>query len=275
MSRLATRMHALRAAGHKALATFITAGDPDREATVPALHALVAGGADILELGIPFSDPEAEGPTIQASSERGLASGMTLRGCLDMVRTFRQEDSATPIVLMGYLNSVMAMGFATFAAAAADAGVDGLIMVNLPPEEAGELKSELDSHGIDLIFLVAPTTTPERAKMILSHSSGFVYYVSLKGITGAGHLVADSVADKVAALRSAGSLPVLVGFGIKDAATARIVARHADGVVVGSAIVDTMAGHADPESRLRALKAQVGALRKALDADVTESARHD
>ena len=267
MSRLTPRLKTLRDSGRKALTTFITAGDPDLDATVPALHALVAGGADILELGIPFSDPEAEGPTIQASSERGLANGMTLRGCLAMVRQFREQDTTTPLVLMGYLNSVMAMGFARFAAAAAEAGVDGLIMVNLPPEEAGELKSELTANAIDLIFLVAPTTTPDRAKMILSEASGFLYYVSLKGITGAGNLVADSVASRVTELRSAGSLPVLVGFGIKDAAMACAVARHADGVVVGSAIVDTMARQPDPATRLTALHSQVSAIRTALDAE--------
>lgn len=265
MSRLTGTLQTLRDSGRKALTTFITAGDPDIAATVPALHALVAGGADILELGIPFSDPEAEGPTIQASSERGLANGMTLRGCLKLVADFRKKDAKTPLVLMGYLNSVMAMGFAAFAGAAAEAGVDGLILVNLPPEEAQDLKSELALRNIDLIFLVAPTTTTARARMIVSRASGFVYYVSLKGITGASHLIADSVASKVGELRAASDLPVLVGFGIKDGKTAQAVARHADGVVVGSALVDTMSREQDPATRLQALTAQVAAIRSALD----------
>ncbi|MCB1683691.1 MAG: tryptophan synthase subunit alpha [Pseudomonadales bacterium] len=266
MSRLTGCLQTLRSSGRKALATFITAGDPDSAATVPALHALVAGGADILELGIPFSDPEAEGPTIQASSERGLASGMTLRGCLKLVAGFREKDAETPVILMGYLNSVMAMGFAAFAGAAAQAGVDGLILVNLPPEEAEELKGELAPHGIDLIFLVAPTTTTERARMIASHASGFIYYVSLKGTTGAGHLIAESVAAKVSELRAASPLPVLVGFGIKDGETASAVARHADGVVVGSALVNTMACQQNSTLRLQELTAQVASIRTALDA---------
>lgn len=266
MSRLSGALQMLRSSDRKALTTFITAGDPDIAATVPALHALVAGGADILELGVPFSDPEAEGPTIQASSERGLANGMTLRGCLKLVASFREKDARTPVVLMGYLNSVMAMGFAAFAEAAADAGVDGLILVNLPPEEAAELKTELAQRDIDLIFLVAPTTTTTRARMIVSQASGFVYYVSLKGITGASHLIADSVAEKVGELRAASPLPVLVGFGIKDGETARAVARHADGVVIGSALVSTMARQPDPALRLKELTAQVASIRSALDA---------
>ena len=165
MSRLADRFAALKAEGRTALTTFITAGDPTHAATVPALHALVAGGADVLELGVPFSDPEAEGPAIQASSERGLRNGTTLAMCLDMVREFRKEDPTTPVVLMGYLNSVLAMGERTFATAAGEAGVDGLIMVNLPPEEADVLRPALREQGIDLIFLVAPTTTEARLRI--------------------------------------------------------------------------------------------------------------
>lgn len=265
-SRLDRRLAELRGAGRKALVSFITAGDPVPEATVPALHALVRGGADVLELGVPFSDPEAEGPAIQASSERGLRQGVTLRRCLDMVRAFRAEDAETPVVLMGYLNSVLAMGCSEFARAAGDAGVDGLIMVNLPPEEAGELRPELDRYGIRLIYLVAPTTTEARARMIVQQASGFVYYVSLKGITGADHIDAAAVGDRLTWLRSMTDLPVLVGFGIKDADAARAVARFADGVVVGSALVNTMAacaGH--PEAIPERLESQVGDLRRGLD----------
>jgi len=266
VSRLATRLEALRARGRKALVTFITAGDPRRDATIPALHALVRGGADVLELGIPFSDPEAEGPVIQLASERGLAAGMTLRGCLELVEAFRRDDPDTPVILMGYLNSVLAMGCARFATAAAAAGVDGLIMVNLPPEEAQELKAALDSSGISLIFLVSPTTTDTRARMILEHASGFVYYVSLTGITGSGNLDHASAGARLRWLRSLTSLPVMAGFGIKDPETARAMAADADGVVVGSALVATVAAAgAEPETIPARLEAQVGAIRAALD----------
>lgn len=264
--RLDQRLTALRRAERKALVTFVTAGDPTPAATVPALHALVRGGADVLELGIPFSDPEAEGPAIQASSERGLAQGMTLRGCLDIVTEFRASDPDTPVVLMGYLNSVLAMGEEPFAAAAAEAGVDGLIMVNLPPEEAGSLESALRRHDIRLIFLVAPTTTEARARMILEHASGFVYYVSLKGITGADHLDAAAVGEKLTWLRGLTTLPVMVGFGIKDGASARTVGARADGVVVGSALVRTMADGAGGAQVIpERLEAQAREIRRALD----------
>ncbi len=266
MNRLDDRLASLRRAQRKALVTFITAGDPTPEVTVPALHALVSGGADVVELGIPFSDPEAEGPTIQAASERGLAQGTTLRRVLRLVHAFREQDTDTPVVLMGYLNSVLAMGCENFARAAADAGVDGLIMVNLPPEEAAELKGHLDQCGIHLIFLVAPTTTEARARMIVEHASGFVYYVSLKGITGAAHMDFADVAGKLKWLRSLTGLPLLVGFGIKDGAGARAASSFADGVVVGSAVVNTMARLMnEPAAIPEALLAQVQEIRQALD----------
>lgn len=264
--RLDERLARLKGAGRKALVTFVTAGDPNPAATVPALHALVRGGADVLELGVPFSDPEAEGPTIQASSERGLAQGMTLRGCLDLVREFRADDGETPVVLMGYLNSVLAMGIESFSRGAGEAGVDGLIMVNLPPEEAGALKRALDGQGIRLIYLVAPTTTAARARLILDQAAGFVYYVSLKGITGADHLDTAAVDEKLEWLRGLTDLPVMVGFGIKDGASARAVSRRADGAVVGSALVATMAACAsEPDEIPVRLEAQARELREALD----------
>lgn len=264
--RLDARLARRRESGRKALVTFITAGDPVPAATVPALHALVRGGADVLELGVPFSDPEAEGPAIQASSERSLKQGTTLRRCLEMVEAFRADDADTPVVLMGYLNSVLTMGVDVFARAAGDAGVDGLILVNLPPEEAGPLKRALAAQGIRLIFLVAPTTTEARAQLILEHAAGFVYYVSLKGITGADHLDAAAVGDKVRWLRGLTRLPVMVGFGIKDGPSARAVGRHADGVVVGSVLVTAMAGCArTPEAIPARLEAHAGELRSALD----------
>ena len=195
-TRISRRLQACREANRTAFVSFVTAADPGPEYTVPALHGLVAGGVDILELGIPFSDPEAEGPAIQAANERALAQGITLAQVLEMVAEFRRKDADTPVVLMGYLNSVLAME--NFAQRAAEAGVDGLIMVNLPPEEGDRLQQQLADHQIDLIYLLAPTTTDERAQQIAAKASGFIYYVSLKGITGASHLQTDEVAERFA-----------------------------------------------------------------------------
>ncbi len=264
MSRIATRLATLKPR-HKALSAFITAGDPFPEATVPAMRALVRGGADIIELGVPFSDPEADGPSIQAASERALANGTTLADVLAMTADFRVEDRDTPVVLMGYLNLFLKMGYGAFCTRAAAAGVDGIIVVNMPPEEAAEFKIELDAHGMDLILLLAPTTTPPRAAYIAGCASGFVYYVSYKGVTGAQRLDADAVGERLAALRpQLGGQPVLVGFGIKDGASAVRIAPHADGVVVGSALVDTMASTA-AEAIPRRLEAQVREIRNALN----------
>lgn len=242
MSRLDKRFASLAADGRKALNTYIVAGDPVPEATVPAMHALVRGGADLIELGVPFSDPEAEGPTIQAGIERALAHGVTLGDVMNMMSAFRRDDADTPVVLMGYLNPFLRMGYETFCSRAADAGVDGIIVVNLPPEEAGTLRSALRAGDMDLVLLVAPTTTPERAAYIAGQGSGFLYYVSYKGVTGARRAEAAAVAERLKGLRAvAGRLPVLVGFGIKDGASAAAIAPHAEGVVVGSALVETMA----------------------------------
>lgn len=267
MSRLSTRLDALRHDRRKALVAFITAGDPAPRSTVPALRALVSAGADVLELGVPFSDPEAEGPAIQASSERALAQGVRLFDVLEMTREFRAGDDATPVILMGYLNSIERMGYTTFAACARDAGVDGVILVNLPPEESAALGAALSAAGVDLIFLVAPTTTEARARLITAAASGFVYYVSLKGVTGADHIAVDSVVDKVKALRRATQLPILVGFGIKDGPAAYAVTRHADGVVVGSALVSTMGNLAGEPDRIpSALMKKLAEFRTAIDA---------
>ncbi|MEN9808049.1 MAG: hypothetical protein RL756_2569 [Pseudomonadota bacterium] len=266
MNRLETRLETLREAGRKALVTFITAGDPGPATTVPALHALVEGGADVLEVGIPFSDPEAEGPVIQAAAERGLASGTTLRKVLDLVADFRRTDDLTPVVLMGYLNSILAMGSEAFAQRAQHAGVDGLIMVNLPPEEAEELRFFLDKASISLILLVAPTTTEDRARYITSQAAGFVYYVSLKGTTGSASLDPVAAGARLRWLRELTPLPVMCGFGIRDAASARAMAAHADGVVVGSALVATIAAlGTQPENIPEALRSQVAAIRSGLD----------
>lgn len=264
--RLAATLSALRAAGRKALNTYIAAGDPTQQATVPAMRALVAGGADIIELGVPFSDPEADGPAIQAASERALANGVALTDVLALVAEFRKVDAATPVVLMGYLNVFLKMGIARFCRSAALAGVDGVIVVNMPPEEAGEFKAQLMAEGLDLVLLLAPTTTASRAAAIAAQASGFLYYVSYKGVTGAGHLDADAIGARLAQLRPGlRDLPLLVGFGIKDGATAAQVAQHADGVVVGSALVETMGSARTAEIPAR-LTAQVEEIRRALDA---------
>lgn len=267
MTRIADRLDALRAETRTALVPFITAGDPKLEVTVPALQALVRGGADIVEIGIPFSDPEADGPAIQAASERALANHVRLADVLDLVAEFRGTDATTPVILMGYVNSVLRMGVREFAERAAVAGVDGLIMVNLPPEEAGEFKRELETRNMDLIFLIAPTTTDERIALIERMASGFIYYVSLKGTTGANHISIDSVAENVARVRRHSQLPLLVGFGIKDGATAKAVAEHADGVVIGAALVDRMGELAGtPDAIPEALYERLSAIREALDA---------
>ena len=251
MSRLSATFDRLRAGGRKALIPYVTAGDPTPACTVPLMHALVAAGADVIELGVPFSDPMADGPIIQAACERALAHGTRLRDVLDMVREFRDEDAHTPVVLMGYLNPIEVMGYAQFASAAAGAGVDGVLTVDLPPEEGGELMRALRAHELDAIFLIAPTTTPARIAKIAAVSGGFIYYVSIKGVTGAQALEVDEVARKLAQVRRLTRLPIGVGFGIRDGATAARVAEVADAVVVGSALVARVGALADqPVERL-------------------------
>lgn len=264
MSRLPRRFAKLGRESKKAFVSFITAGDPDLAATVPALHALVRGGVDVLELGVPFSDPEADGPVIQAASERALANGVSLSDVLGSVEAFRRDDDETPIVLMGYLNSIVAMGFQAFCERASAAGVDGMIVVNLPHEEAAGLRAHFVAHDIDLIFLVAPSTTPVRIAEITAVASGFIYYVSFKGTTGASHLALDSVQERLDLLKPQTDLPVVVGFGIKDGATAAAVAAIADGIVVGSALVNTMATDVRDTIDAR-LEAQARDIRAALD----------
>ncbi len=237
MSRIAKRFAALRAGGRRALVPFVTAGDPSPEVTVPLLHALVEAGADLLELGVPFSDPMADGPVIQRASERALRHHVSLRRVLEMAREFRRNDAQTPLVLMGYLNPFESMGYDTFATAAREAGVDGVLTVDLPPEEAAEFVRALRANDLDPIFLVAPTTDTERIRRICEQASGFVYYVSLKGVTGAATLDAETVGERVAAIKAATDLPVGVGFGIRDAESAARIAAVSDAVVVGSALV--------------------------------------
>jgi len=237
MSRIATRFSALKQNKRKALIPYITAGDPQPGITVGLMHAMVKAGADILELGVPFSDPMAEGPVIQRAMERALEHHVSLRDVLAMVVEFRHNDRDTPVLLMGYLNPIEVMGYALFAREAANAGVDGVLIVDLPPEEADELLVELNKTGLDIVFLVSPTTDEQRIQKIAKVSSGFIYYVSLKGVTGAGHLDTNEVADRVNRIKAHSKLPVGVGFGIKDAASAARVAQVADAVVVGSALV--------------------------------------
>jgi len=268
MSRLSATFCTLSRNNRTALTTFITAGDPTLDISVDALHALVEGGADILELGIPFSDPEAEGPVIQAASERSLAHNTSLNNVLDMVREFRSSNEDTPLVLMGYLNSIGNMGYEAFAVEAGKAGVDGLIMVNLPPEEAEELRVCLLNVNVDLIFLVAPTSTDERIALIAGASTGFIYYVSLKGTTGAAHLDTDSVQANIERIRDCSSLPIQVGFGIRDPKSARSIAAVADGVVVGSALVSIMGeAGASKSTILDGLKTKTAQLSAALVPD--------
>lgn len=266
MSRIEARFAALRSAGRKALIPYITAGDPQPSTTVPMMHALVASGADIIELGVPFSDPMADGPVIQAACERALAHHVSLRHVLGMVKEFRAKDPNTPVVLMGYLNPVEVMGYGAFAKAASEAGVDGVLTVDLPPEEGSALVDALRAERLDAVFLLAPTSTEERMARICGAASGFVYYVSLKGVTGASTLDPAQVAAKVSTIRGKTSLPIGVGFGIKDAESAAKVARVADAVVVGSAVVDKFARHADDPARIeKEVRELLVAMRRAMD----------
>ena len=237
MSRIETVFNKLKQYNRKALIPFFTAGDPSPQVTVSLLHALAEAGADVIELGVPFSDPMADGPTIQRSSERALKHGVTLSDVLDMVAAFRSKDVNTPIVLMGYGNPIEAMGWETFAKRCAEVGVDGVLTVDFPPEESHEAFAHLDKHGIDPIFLLAPTSSDVRVERVAKQARGYVYYVSLKGVTGAGNLDLSAIAEKIPYLRQRIKLPIGVGFGIRDATTALAVAKLCDGLVVGSRIV--------------------------------------
>ncbi|HTN34368.1 MAG TPA: tryptophan synthase subunit alpha [Marinobacter sp.] len=266
MSRIEGVLKTLKGQGRKALIPFITAGDPHPDVTVDLMHIMVDAGVDIIELGVPFSDPMADGPVIQLACERALRHGTSLRRVIGMVKEFRKTNNVTPVVLMGYLNPMVAMGYEAFADAAADAGIDGILTVDLPPEEAGDIAPLFSSRNIDPIFLLAPTTTEDRIRAISEHSSGYVYYVSFKGVTGAAKINVDEVAAKVARIHELTALPVGVGFGIRDAETAAAVGRVSDGVIVGSVLVDTIARHqADPEQLKRALVDVLQPMREALD----------
>ena len=259
MSRITTAFQKLN--GRKALIPYITAGDPNLETTLETMHEMAANGADIIELGIPFSDPMADGPVIQRAAERALANGASLKNVLETVRRFRERDNDTPVVLMGYLNPIHKMGNAEFARAAAEAGV---LTVDNPVETISPRQQELQKHGLDAIFLVAPTTSEERMAEIGRLASGFVYYVSLKGVTGSAQLNTDEVAAKIAVLRRHISLPIGVGFGISDAESARKIGAAADAVIVGSRIVKEIENNAGSEAK--AVGALVKSLKQAVEA---------
>lgn len=267
MSRIAKRFAETRARGRAALIPYVTAGDPAPDVTVALMHDLVAAGADLLELGVPFSDPMADGPVIQLACERALAHGTSLRDVLAMVGAFRERDRETPVVLMGYLNPVERMGAEAFAEAAGAAGVDGVLMVDLPPEESDELIGVLARVGIDPIFLVAPTTSSRRLESVTAAARGFIYYVSLKGVTGSQTLDPAELGARLRDIRALTKLPLGVGFGIRDAETAAEVARVADAVVVGSAIVRLVEQFPEAPDRFRAAASDlVREMRTAMDA---------
>jgi tryptophan synthase alpha chain len=264
MSRIQGRFQALARDRRKALIPYITAGDPHPALTVPLMRALVEAGADILELGVPFSDPMADGPVIQRAGERALKHGVTLSKVLQLVVDFRKSDNATPVVLMGYANPIEAMGVEKFIAAAKAADVDGVIVVDYPPEECEPFAAAAKKHGIDPVFLLAPTSTGKRIEQVARVGSGYLYYVSLRGITGASHIDLGDVATRIPQIRAATKLPIGVGFGIRDAESARKVAQVADAVVIGSRIIQEIEAAGADEAVAR-VKQLVIPIRKALD----------
>ncbi len=253
-------------ANRKLLVPYITAGDPSLDITLDLMHTLVKAGADVIELGIPFSDPMADGPVIQAACERALKNNVTLVQVMETVKRFRQTNTETAVVLMGYMNPVEILGYKKFAELASDAGVDGALTVDLPPEEAGELVEELNAKGIDSIFLLSPTTPDARVKQVCEIGSGYIYYVSLKGVTGAANIDTAEVAGKVSHIKSFADIPVAVGFGIRDAASAAAISESADAVVVGSVLVSLVGEHGDnPELLHEKMFETVNGMRVAMD----------
>ena len=264
MSRLAATFAGLAQQGRKALIPFITAGYPAPGLTVPVMHALAKAGADVIELGVPFSDPMADGPVIQRSSERALKHGVSLRDVLAAIAEFRKTDRVTPVVIFGYANPIEAMGLERFADAAKQSDADGVLVVDYPPEEAQPLVSLLDARGIDTIFLLSPTTTDERLAQVARLGRGYLYYVSLRGVTGAGNINLADVAARVKHVRGFAKLPVGVGFGIRDAATASAIAAISDAVVVGSALIQAME-KARPDNVTAEVTRFITPIREALD----------
>jgi len=265
MSRIAGTFEKLKSADKKALIPFVTAGDPNPQMTAPIMRALVEAGSDIIELGVPFSDPMADGPTIQRSSERALVHGVGLSDVFGFVAEFRESDKETPVVLMGYANPIEAMGYENFASQAQAAGVDGVLVVDYPPEESGDLTRQLKKRAIDSIFLLAPTTPEARMDTVARVASGYVYYVALKGVTGASHIDMQEVAKKLPQIRAHVKLPIGVGFGIRDGETARAVAELSDAVVIGSRLVEEIE-QAQPESVIADVSELIRDIRQAMDA---------
>ncbi|AHX13811.1 tryptophan synthase alpha chain [Dyella jiangningensis] len=265
MSRIDRRFEQLKSAGRTGLIPFVTAGDPSPQHAVALMHALVDAGADVIELGVPFSDPMADGPVIQHASERAIAKGVGLADVLGWVARFRQRDADTPIVLMGYLNPIEIHGYVGFAQEAVQAGVDGVLIVDCPLEEAAVLKPLKDA-GLQQILLAAPTTAPSRMVQLCGSAEGFLYYVSFAGITGAARLSTDDIAARVADIRAKSKAPVAVGFGVRDAQSAKAIAGFADAVVIGSALVERLAGAEDVEDIVARAKGFLAPIRQALDA---------
>lgn len=266
MSRLAATFEALAQSGRKALVPFITAGDPSPDFTLPMMHAMVEAGVDVIELGVPFSDPMADGPVIQRASERALEHKMSLRRTLAIAMEFRKTNRHTPVVLMGYVNPIEAMGYEDFANAAQRADIDGVLTVDLPPEEAEECAALLKARDIDPIFLLAPNSGNERIKKMDAVGSGYLYYVSLKGVTGAGHLNTADVETKLKQIRANTRLPIAIGFGVKDAQTAKAVADLGDGAVIGSALISKIEANLDdPERAKKEIVELLASMRQAMD----------
>jgi tryptophan synthase alpha chain len=272
MMRIDATFARLRAVGRTAVIPYVTSGDPSKDATVPIMHALVAAGADVIALGVPFSDPMADGPVIQRATERAIRQGVGLKQTLQFVAEFRRHDADTPVVLMGYANPIEHMGREAFARAASAAGVDGVLVVDYPPEECEDFAAAMKAAAIDPIFLLAPTSTEERIARVAKVASGYLYYVSLKGITGAGHIDVDAVAARIPLIKKLAQVPVGVGFGIRDAASAQAVARVADAVVVGSRIIQEMES-VPRERAVQAAAALLAELRRAVDAVAPAAAR--
>jgi tryptophan synthase alpha chain len=264
-TRIGEKFARLKAQNKKALVTFVTAGDPTREITVPLMHAMVKSGVDVIELGVPFSDPMAEGPVIQRSSERALALGVGMADVFAYVAEFRKTDSETPIVLMGYANPIERMGLKVFGDRAKAAGVDGVIVVDYPPEESHELLTAMDAVGIDVVYLLSPTSTAERIEMVANVGRGYIYYVSLKGVTGAANIDTVEVALAVAKIKAKTNLPIGVGFGIRDGETARRVADVADAVIIGSRIIQEME-KSSPDAAIKNVQTLLQSIRSAMDA---------
>lgn len=264
-TRISSAFARLKAKGKKALITFITAGDPDMAATPELVHTLEASGADIIELGIPFSDPMADGPTIQASSERALKKGVTLEDVLGAVKDIR-KTSEIPVVLFGYYNPIFSYGVKKFAKKAKEAGADGVLVVDLPAEEAGELKTELDKNGLDLIFLLTPTSDADRMKITADSATGFIYFISVTGVTGARQTVSKNISSYIKKIRRFSPIPVAVGFGVSTPAQAREVSALSDGAVVGSAIINIIASNQNNrEALLKEVGAFVSGLKKGMN----------